>query len=174
MDVNKGETHTGNTPLLIAAGRGHFDMVKLLIAQDGDVTISSKDGSTPISMACMGNHSEIVTLLLDNGAAVNGDQGDKSCLHIASALEYVELVRLLLDRGADPSDVGAGKSCSLVMAVDRGNVEIVKLLVDKGADVDGADDPPLRRAKLMYAGGSGGPTRLEIIKYLKSKGALVV
>ena len=174
VNVNKGEMHTGNTPLWIAAGRGHLDMVQLLIAQGGDVAIASKDGSTPISMACKGNHTEIVTLLLDNGAAVNGAQGGRSCLHNASAREYVELVRLLLDRGADPSDVGAGKSHSLFTAVDRGNVEIVKLLVENGANVNGAlsnGGTPLSQAKIMYGEGWGGPTSLEIIKYLKSKGA---
>ena len=174
VNVNKGEMHTGNTPLWIAAGRGHLDMVQLLIAQGGDVAIASKDGSTPISIACKGNHTEIVTLLLDNGAAVNGAQGGRSCLHNASAREYVELVRLLLDRGADPSDVGAVKSHSLFTAVDRGNVEIVKLLVENGANVNGAlsnGGTPLSQAKIMYGEGWGGPTRLEIIKYLKSKGA---
>ena len=174
VDVNKGERHTGNTPLWIAAGRGHLDMVKLLIDQDGDVAIASKDESTPISMACKGNHTEIVALLLDNGAAVNGAQDGRSCLHIASAREYVELVRLLLDRGADPSDFRAGKSHSLFTAVDRGNLAIVKLLVEKGANVNRAlsnGGTPLSQAVIMYGKGSGGPTCLEIIKYLKSKGA---
>lgn len=55
----------GRTPLLLAAAKGHKDIVKLLLKVDEiDITRQDKKGRTPLSRAEFKGHHDIVRILL--------------------------------------------------------------------------------------------------------------
>jgi len=64
VDVNKGD-EAGETPLLIAAEKGHSSVVELVLKADGvDVNKGNNDGYTPLHVAAQNGHLSVVELLL--------------------------------------------------------------------------------------------------------------
>jgi ankyrin repeat protein len=56
----------GNTPLIIAAGKGYKDVVEVLLANGADVNAADKMG-TPLAWAMHTGHNDIVKLLRQHG-----------------------------------------------------------------------------------------------------------
>ena len=94
-------TAQDESPLMLAALRGHFDLCKALIARDADV---NKPGWTALHYAATGGHIAIIRLLLDNHAYIDAAAPNGSTpLMMAAKYGTDEAVRLLLDAGADPA-----------------------------------------------------------------------
>jgi ankyrin repeat protein len=93
-------TAKDESPLMLAALRGHFDVCKELIARDADV---NKPGWTPLHYAATGGHTKIVQLLIDNHAYIDSASPNGSTpLMLAAMYGTVDAVKVLLDAGADP------------------------------------------------------------------------
>lgn len=92
------------SPLMIAALRGHVGAVRALIARDADV---NKTGWTPLHYAATGTQPqqpEIIALLLENHAYVDAESPNGTTpLMMAAHYGTRESVQLLLQEGADPS-----------------------------------------------------------------------
>lgn len=89
------------SPLMIAALRGHKEMVRKLIARDADV---SKPGWAPLHYAATGGHLEIMQILLDEHAFIDAESPNKTTpLMMAAEYGSTQAVKLLLDAGADPT-----------------------------------------------------------------------
>lgn len=92
------------SPLMMAALRGHLEAVRALIARDADV---NKPGWTPLHYAAAGTQPQqpaIIALLLENyafidAASPNGTTPLMMAVHYGTS----ESVQLLLKEGADPS-----------------------------------------------------------------------
>ena len=54
--------------MIIAATKGHVDVVKLLIKAKADLNKASKKGTTPLKSAAAKDHHEIVNMLTKAGA----------------------------------------------------------------------------------------------------------
>ena len=63
-------SNDGWTPLHLAAGNGHLEVVKLLLEKSADVTVANNGGWTPLNSAASNGHNEMVKLLLEKGAGV--------------------------------------------------------------------------------------------------------
>ena len=61
----------GLTPLYITAGKGHLEVVKLLIEQQAEVNVKTTEGWTPLYVAALCGHLEGVKLLIEQQAEVN-------------------------------------------------------------------------------------------------------
>jgi hypothetical protein len=94
-------TAQDESPLMLAALRGHLELCKKLIGRDADV---NKPGWTPLHYAATGGHVAIVRLLLDNYAYIDAAAPNGSTpLMMASKYGTDETVKMLLEAGADPA-----------------------------------------------------------------------
>jgi ankyrin repeat protein len=93
-------TAQDESPLMLAALKGFFNICQQLIAQDADV---NKPGWTPLHYAATSGQLQIMRLLLENHAYVDASSPNGSTpLMMAARYGSPEAVKLLLEEGADP------------------------------------------------------------------------
>ena len=89
------------SPLMMAAFKGHKELVRKLIARDAHV---AKTGWTPLHYAATAGHLEIMEILLEEHAFVDAESPNKSTpLMMAAKYGSLEAVKLLLENGAVPT-----------------------------------------------------------------------
>jgi len=143
--------------LLLACSNGDLDKIRSLLNHQPDTHATHVNihhlvhGGTPLHVAAFEGHLEVMKLLLDRGADVNGVAFNNStALHWAAGAGQVEAARLLLDRGADPNHrsstwassvfgKGSGQTPSH-WAAESGHPEILSLLHSYGAESIIAED----------------------------------
>ena len=137
-------------PLCAAIILGLESLVVLLLGRGADSTKSViGDGETALHTAAYFAQLEVMKILIDHGASVNGHvwtplSGAISSIYfrgngMANEEGAVAAVRLLLARGADvdlQSDYQYGYTFSpLIQAAMTGSIQLVELLLKYGADV---------------------------------------
>ena len=129
------------TPLYCAARLGFCDLAEHLIAKHPEHSIAGGglDG-TPIHVAARAGHADMLSLLLEHGADVNGRvQYGRTPLHHASFGGKIEAGQCLLDRGADINAQMTDNQTPLMYAVFFGHVEFARMLLERGARIDVLD-----------------------------------
>jgi ankyrin repeat protein len=131
------------TPLIMAAERGHVGMVRLLLERGADVNAGSLSGDTALHEAAARGHEEVVSILLGCGA-------DHSRMDVilggtplifASRHGHLGVARQLLQVGECGLDEGDDDGCTaLWWACARGHAEVARALLLAGADHTIADD----------------------------------
>ncbi|MES2633657.1 MAG: ankyrin repeat domain-containing protein [Pseudomonadota bacterium] len=97
----ESRTPQDESPLMIAALRGHLEVVRKLIDRGADV---NKPGWTPLHYAATSGHVPIIALLLENHAYIDAESPNKTTpLMMAVHYGSAEAVKHLLEAGADPS-----------------------------------------------------------------------
>ena len=99
----KAETRTANdeSPLMMAALKGHLDIARKLIARDADV---NKTGWAPLHYAATGGHLAMIELLLEHHAYIDAESPNGTTpLMMAAHYGSPAAVKLLLEAGADPA-----------------------------------------------------------------------
>ena len=167
------------TPLMIAALRNDYDMVKFLVEKGADVNAKTHSEYssvvTPLLLSLDYEHIEfrydensfVAEYLINNGADINvkNNHGETPLMY-ASKLHNIKVVELLIQKGADINAFNNYGNTALIYGVN--NLETVKLLVENGADVN------------FYKGGSTAlisaceyshERNIDVIKYLVSKKA---
>jgi len=87
------------TPLMMAALRGHVVLVEKLIQQQATI---NHPGWTPLHYAATGGHTAIVDLLVQRGADVNADSPNGTTpLMMAARYGSAQSVKSLIQAGAD-------------------------------------------------------------------------
>ncbi len=104
MDVPKINVNAfnavGESPLMLAALKGHLEVVDKLVKKGADV---NKPGWTPLHYAASNGHVEVLKLLLESHAYIDAESPNGSTpLMMASQYGNPQSVKLLLDEGADP------------------------------------------------------------------------
>ena len=97
------ETRTtqDESPLMMAALKGHTVLVRKLIERNADV---NKTGWTPLHYAATNGHLEIMELLLEHHAYIDAESPNGTTpLMMAAHYGTPAAVKLLLEAGADPS-----------------------------------------------------------------------
>ncbi len=118
-----------NEALREASGRGHSDVVKLLLDSGAQVNLQDIDGWSSLRVASENGHSYVVKLLLDSGAQVNlRDREGSSSLMLASENGYSDVVKLLLDNDAQVNLWNKNGDSALDLACEP---EIIDLLVGR-------------------------------------------
>ncbi|KAL0262557.1 hypothetical protein SLS55_001525 [Diplodia seriata] len=131
----------GQTPLHIAASKGHRELMQILIDHQADVNQKDPRNRTPLHTAARHGHLTAVALLLDNEAEieVTGDDGETP-LHWAAVHGHLDVTELLLDRGANRKALNKYGWSILHYAAIGGLLGIVTRLIDSGIDPDLEND----------------------------------
>lgn len=123
------------SPLFMAFYRRNVEIIKLLLENNADILKADDCGFTALHLASVLGDTEIITFLLDKGAAINAVlQTDGSTpLHDACATYYhrhdhnIEAIKLLIKNGANVNATNNDQQKPL--ALTEGNVELAKLII---------------------------------------------
>ena len=109
-----------DTALTIAADKGHYRFVELLVQRGCAVDGRNKKGQTALWLACNGGHIEVVQLLVTAHADADTQDNRKvSCLMSAFRRGHVKVVRWLVRHVAQfPSDTECQRFIAAVTDVD--------------------------------------------------------
>ncbi|WP_339043795.1 ankyrin repeat domain-containing protein [Cardinium endosymbiont of Tipula unca] len=127
------------TPLHHAIQCNSALMVKELLQVEGiNVNIRDINGCTPIYLAAVIGHTEMVKILLEKAIGINVNQEDRygnTPLNSAVANNHIEIVKLLLKVPGINKKADSNGKTLLHSAVMEGHIEIVKILL-KIRDID--------------------------------------
>ncbi|KAK6814087.1 hypothetical protein RU639_010128 [Aspergillus parasiticus] len=120
--------------------QGYPAISKLLVATGADIEAKNNFRRTPLHLASLHGHIEIVILLLERGADVEAKDTDEWTPLINASFEgHAEVVNALLERGADIEAKGTNEYTPLMYASAQGHIEVVRLLLKHGADLMDCD-----------------------------------
>ena len=131
-------------PLYYAAMLGFRDLAEHLIAEHPE-HVNARGGRevTPMHVAARAGYADILSLLLEHGADVDGHwQGifGQTPLHRATLNAKVEAGRRLLDHGADINARNNRDWTPLFLAAVEEHIEFARMLLERGARVDARDN----------------------------------
>lgn len=188
LDAGAGvnqRSHTGQTPLSLAALSDAFNSMKVLIRHGASVNVRNVYNNTPLFWAVGRRpwetpHPVPYTaghLLLDAGADPCQDNGeifamvcrgsfgrDPFCLSFAATM---------LKRGATAVINQGHPLTQLHCAAKCGDAALVQLLLDHGASVDSSSWGNEKETPLIHACASTTPNVLEVVELLLNAGASV-
>jgi ankyrin repeat protein len=158
--------------LVAAAGRGEPDEVQRLLGEGVPVDARDFRGVTAVTAAAMGRHAAVVRLLVDAGADVDLQDGDRNNpLLVCGETGDVAVLREVLRGEPDLGATNRYGGTALIPASDRGHVEMVRALLETDIDVDHVNRlgwTALLEAVIL---GDGGPDHQRIVERLVDAGA---
>jgi Ankyrin repeats (3 copies)/Ankyrin repeats (many copies) len=161
-----------NAKILEAARNGDLEEVTALLKRDASVFTQDSTGLTPLHLASMNGHREVVEILLANGSDPTGfmsrsDDG-RPPLCSAALNGHKGVVALLLTKGAKVNEVDRKWRTALHEMAGSGNKEIAELLLTNKADVNAEDKEGM--TPLCYAEAKGYH---ELAQLLRLHGGIV-
>lgn len=128
------ESCNGATALHIAAGRGHGEIVNVLLEYGANVEAKTHHGIKPMDWAVGKNRTHIIRMLLDYGAKVQiGSSTLYSALHWAALFGCIDAAKVLLKNGAAPNAKANGMTpMDMALLGDKKNFVIQEMLTQHG------------------------------------------
>lgn len=138
--VNK-HSKNGWSPLLLAAERGHLEVVRMLLQSHARVDVFDEDGKAALHLAAEKGHEDIADVLLSHKAFVNAKTKlGLTPLHHAAQNGYTRLVRLLVETHAASTDaLSLSKQTPLHLAAMSGQLGVCSSLLKLRADITATD-----------------------------------
>ncbi|XP_067660339.1 ankyrin repeat domain-containing protein 50-like [Haliotis asinina] len=123
----------GRTPVMLAALKGHREVVELLVTKGANVKLIDKFGINILHLACLGGDRDVVKYILSRDMTYIDDiaQCKRTPMMLAAENGHEEVVELLLNEGANMSLVDDGRNNILHLACERGHLEVVKYIVSQ-------------------------------------------
>ena len=123
-----------------AAKIGPTATAALWDANRAEVGLMGSTGDRPLHRATYGENSEVVELLLENGADVNAkNEKGLTALHVAALCGNTSVLKILIGKGADVNARDNEDVTPLHMAAESGAFDVTKLLLLSMADVNAQD-----------------------------------
>ncbi|XP_072904092.1 transient receptor potential cation channel, subfamily N, member 1 [Hemitrygon akajei] len=138
--INK-QSKNGCSPLLLAAERGHTEMVKILLLNHARVDVFDEHGKAGLHLAAENGHDEISDILLWHKAFVNAKTKlGLTPLHLGAQNGYNKLVKLLVETHAASIDaLSLSKRTPLHLAAANGQLDVCNTLLKMKADANATD-----------------------------------
>eukprot|EP01047_Picozoa_sp_COSAG01_P053498 COSAG01_NODE_5742_length_4063_cov_2.367053_4_plen_672_part_00 len=156
----------GCTGMWYAAGLGHGRVVELLLRKGAAADILC-EGSTPLCVAAIEGHAQVIRVLTDGGAQIDLVDGNGATpLLLACTHGHVGAANVLLEAGAMVDVVDTEGNTPCAMAASKGHTDAVSLLLQNGADPSTANAEGM--APLHLAAMSG---HVDIVQHLLHSGA---
>lgn len=135
VDVNTRDKNAKEcTPMMLAALKGHVDIVKMLIAKGADMEARNETGLTALMYAASNGHKDVVETLISNKADVDAkDNGRATALMYAAGKGYTDIVHLLIENGGDVNARDAMGGTAIAWALHYGHSDVIKTLRRAGA-----------------------------------------
>ncbi|XP_046337771.2 ankyrin repeat domain-containing protein 17-like [Haliotis rufescens] len=129
-DINCREW-VGRTLVMLAAGKGHRELVELLVRKGANVSLVDRFDNNILHYACLGGHVEVVKYVLSQDMVSINSRGWKKMTPAMTAAErgHKEVVELLVNEGANVTLVNKKGDNLLHSASRGGNVEVVKFVL---------------------------------------------
>ena len=146
------------TPLVYATMKGSVDCVSVLLKETHEETESNgqRGNLSPLSLASQSGHSDVVLLLLRNGAQSLPNTNGEYPVHLAAREGHVEICRLLRNEvGWDTPDK-YHEWTPLFHAARHGHESCVQVFLEAGCRVDVMDE--MGRFAVHYAAWYGHHT----------------
>ena len=125
----------GMTPIMLAASKGHMDLIDILFTQGADPNKRGAMQRTALQYACENNHIEVARKLLGYGADIDAyDTGKLTPLVMAADRGYTELGLMLIEKGANVNIQHIEGWTALIDAAARNDIKLVGALLNAGAD----------------------------------------
>jgi len=138
------EHPSGYSRLHISACLGEKDQVEQFVestVEISEINQQDRNGNTPLMWASFEGKSEVVQILVDNGAALNlqNFRGETS-LFLAASRGNVDVCRILLENGANQNLGNIEATSPGHIAAVGGFVDILRLLNQYGAFMNAQDE----------------------------------
>lgn len=144
QEPNLAWTFKGQEPLVaLAAKKNDIGLVRRLVSLGADVNACSMGefpAETPLYHACWNDNIELVELLIEHGAFIDGIPGESSPLQGAAASRHpsgLAIAALLIGKGAKVhSQHDVCGFTALVSAARKEKLDMVQLLLDNSTDAE--------------------------------------
>ena len=123
-------------PILVAAGMGNIDLVRILLDKDPDTNLKNYKGQNVLHVAASSENSsfELIRLLIERGSILDErDHYEKTALHYAAENGNVEAVNTLVMLGADINAKDKRDETPLMLARKKNHLIVDKILHKAGA-----------------------------------------
>ncbi len=152
----------GMTALMFAAEIGDSMLVKLLVLNGADLELTYVEGTTPLMVAILNQHFEVVHFLLRKGSNPNHQDDVKGTpLIYAAAINDYQMADLLLYYGASDTLSDREGNTPLMTAVFFGNLETADVLLQNGLNPDEPDKD--KNTPLMIAAQLGNREMINLL-----------
>lgn len=150
----------GNPGLVLALRDGSLKVARVLVeAPATEVELRNLADESPLMLAALKGHADLVRRLIDRGADIN--KPGWTPLHYAATQGHLDIMRMLLEAHAYIDAESPNGTTPLMMAAHYGTSDAVRLLLDAGADA--ALKNQLGLSAQDFAQGAGRPEVAELI-----------
>lgn len=140
VDGERSQDVLTNTPLILAATKGHTQIVKMLVAAGANINGKGIHGTTALLSAATTAPLELTEVLLANGADPKhvDDHGHTAAMFAVNNRD-IKLLERLLEAGVDIEPSCMHGHTPLLTAAWSANLTAIKTLLAYGADITAKD-----------------------------------
>ncbi|XP_042310083.1 ankyrin repeat and death domain-containing protein 1B isoform X2 [Sceloporus undulatus] len=136
LDLNTRD-EKGRKPFLLAAEKGHAEMVNELISLNLSTSEKDNDGNTALHLAAKNGHHEVVEVLLPQWEEINEFNEDgETPFYLAVAGGHEKCADLLLEAGSDINILNKHNTNVLHIATQNGHTPLVTYLISKNINLE--------------------------------------
>ncbi|XP_029420781.1 ankyrin repeat and death domain-containing protein 1B isoform X1 [Nannospalax galili] len=140
-DLNQPDER-GRKPFLLAAEKGHVEMIEKLTFLNLHTSEKDKEGNTALHLAAMHGHSLAVQALLTQWQEVNEtNENGETPFFLAVEGGHEECSRMLLSAGSDVNIPNKLNVSALQTATRNGHVSLVNFLLSENIDLQQTREP---------------------------------